>query len=359
MTVKHSRIEAPPYVEVWFTDDVRQDINTLCAVCPTEVGWVGLVEEIPLNNGGTAYQVYEIFVPTQQCSSTVTLIDPEATAKEVLKYLEDNNRHDEEFNLRYWGHSHVDMAVNPSPQDEKEFLEYYTKQSYPYVIRGIHNRKGDTNVSMFIRDSAGAWRFDSVPSFTIRDDREEREAKWKAILKERVTESVRDITHVMHGKPWGFNRYGGQYDEMGWFADEDDTDPNVATTSLTKKTVSNGDVKDDTVGDTAKKTYDELDVRHQLWRSRFPNWPYLTYPPKLGTDGVWDEADWTLEDWRKAEEVLQKRGLTSVFESSSPADWFARTDDYDDDNFLEDEDIEDIVVAKATEEEQQLYNNDC
>jgi len=112
-------------------------IQKAIMMCPDEVGWLGLVEE---NEEEREYLVTDIFVPSQVVSGTETDIAEDAMS-ELACTLESPEK------LRYWGHSHVNMGVGPSVQDEEQTAEYL--EHVDYFIRGIYNKKGASKVDVF------------------------------------------------------------------------------------------------------------------------------------------------------------------------------------------------------------------
>jgi len=107
--------------------------------CQKEVGFLGLVEA-----HARGYTITDLFVPEQNVRHTETDINAASIAA-LASALIDNNQ--DPNKLLFWGHSHVNMAVNPSAQDEdqiNEFLEYT-----PLFIRGIYNKKRERKIDVY------------------------------------------------------------------------------------------------------------------------------------------------------------------------------------------------------------------
>ena len=129
----------PP--SVYYTQDAWDIIAYLVNAVETEVGWLGLVDILDDGN----YLITDIYVPEQTVNGTETDITAETLCNLVIE-LEENNKESEK--LFYWGHSHVNMGVSPSTQDEiqiEEFLENGCKQ----FIRGIYNKRGASKVDVY------------------------------------------------------------------------------------------------------------------------------------------------------------------------------------------------------------------
>ncbi len=120
---------------VWYSNKAWLKIKRVVGMCPEEVGWLGTVDRV---DGG--YIVTDIFVPKQVVTGTECDIEAEDLAQLVhdLDYPE---------NLFYWGHSHVNMGVSPSVQDENQTGEYLEHNDV--FIRGIYNKRGDSKVDVF------------------------------------------------------------------------------------------------------------------------------------------------------------------------------------------------------------------
>ncbi len=124
-----------PSPNVWYTNRAFQKMQTAIIMCQDEVGWLGTVDEV---KGG--YLITDIFVPKQTVHGTETEILPEDLANIVSEI-------DEPEKLLFWGHSHVNMSVSPSVQDEAQTEEYL--DDVDFFIRGIYNKKGASKVDVF------------------------------------------------------------------------------------------------------------------------------------------------------------------------------------------------------------------
>ena len=131
---------------VQYTNRAWQKMKKVIAMCTEEVGWLGTVDKV-----GVGYLVTDIFVPKQVVTATECDIEADALADLVheLDYPE---------NLYYWGHSHVNMGVSPSGQDEQQTSEYLEHNDI--FIRAIYNKKGASKVDVF--DMVAGIQYQSV-----------------------------------------------------------------------------------------------------------------------------------------------------------------------------------------------------
>lgn len=173
--------EAPRHrtPDVMYTTEAWQTIRYIVAQCSAEVGWLGLVEYYAESN---VYLITDIFVPPQEVTGVTTEIESDAMAELANKLLDQDI---DTSKLYYWGHSHVNMGVSPSTQDERQLDEYL--EHCPVFIRGIYNKKGDSKVDVFDTNEGVVFQcVDNYPTHDVMPD--ELVASLKNTLKKNVTE---------------------------------------------------------------------------------------------------------------------------------------------------------------------------
>lgn len=126
---------------VFYTEEVDAAIRYLVDNVATEVGWLGLVETLDDGN----YLVTDLYVPEQTVSGTETDIDAETLCALAME-IEQAGKESEK--LLYWGHSHVNMDVGPSSQDEIQ-IEEFLDNGCQIFIRGIYNKRGASKVDVY------------------------------------------------------------------------------------------------------------------------------------------------------------------------------------------------------------------
>lgn len=136
---------------VYYSPKAWVKIQLAIQECANEVGWLGTVATLP--NG---YLIEDIYVPKQTVSATETDIDEDAMADLAMQLMDQGI---DPSTLIYWGHSHVNMGVTPSGQDEDQLAEFL--QHCPLFIRGIYNKKGAAKVDIF--DANTGLIYQSVP----------------------------------------------------------------------------------------------------------------------------------------------------------------------------------------------------
>jgi len=207
--------------EVLFTLKAWTQIKAAVEHCNEEVSWLGLADRF---NDSNSFIIEEIFIPQQNVHATTTEITPEGQV-ELYEMLiaegVDTNR------LRYHGHSHHSMGVNPSHQDNTEFLDF--DDDFPFFIRTIHNKKGDIQADVIDRES-GLY-LEELETDIVFDDNEE--------IRAAVFDAVKNNVSKMQGTTRAGYNYGlyqrtpgvktltpakqneKYWRQQGWIMDED------------------------------------------------------------------------------------------------------------------------------------------
>lgn len=165
--------------QVFYTPEVAEKMRFIVEYCQKEVGWMGLVEKV-----GKDFLITDVFVPEQDVTSVETDIDDAAIHKLATELLQDGK---DPSKLYAWFHSHVNMAVHPSKQDEEEAARFL--DMCPVLIRGIINKRGEYKVDVYYRD-AGIIHLNvtaGVKPYRFNTDQyNELKAELNANVKERV-----------------------------------------------------------------------------------------------------------------------------------------------------------------------------
>jgi hypothetical protein len=208
---------------VYYTPRAHLKMQHLVRKCSKEVGWMCMVKEVATR----VYVIYEILIPEQ----TVTAVETDITATgmagltdEMLDVLEEN------AGMYAWFHSHVNMGVSPSNQDEEQVAEFLEGQKV--FIRGIVNKHGASKVDVYYPELGIA--FNCVETDVLWDvlDKDDMALMDKQI-KERVKEPV-IVNHNVNNRVYGANNPNG-FQQLGRASgprttlsnlDDDNDDPN-------------------------------------------------------------------------------------------------------------------------------------
>lgn len=165
---------------VYFTPEVYKQMQFIVDHCKQEVGWMGLVNDM----GNNVYVIDKIYIPEQTVSSTETDISSEAMANLALEIMNDN---EDPSRMYAWFHSHVNMAVSPSAQDENQVAEFV--ENCPIFIRGIMNKKENLKVDVYYRDYNTAYNCVKTNIWTDPISKEQT-TKLTEIIKQNVKQKV-------------------------------------------------------------------------------------------------------------------------------------------------------------------------
>jgi hypothetical protein len=210
--------------KVLMTPEVQRDQEILCHEAGSdEIGWLGCVKR---NQEDNTFLVYKILpLPRQEVHSATTEILPEGLCELMTDLLESGDITPEEANdIRYWGHSHVNMGVTPSGQDSSQMdaLTANVKEANSvnrFFIRCITNKKGDYNFAIFQYDLGIALK-DANWSLALErsDDRVEY---WKAQIEDKVSEIRTTYKKIGYGaqhyngyKGGGQGNFGNGFEEF-------------------------------------------------------------------------------------------------------------------------------------------------
>lgn len=124
-------------------------IQTIVEKSKEEVGWLSCVDK-SIEDGIITYNINKVYVPKQDVHAVTCEITDEGLQELYEGFILSGQ--DEIVNkLRCWGHSHVNMGVSPSSQDETQFLEF--SQNCDFFIRLIVNKQDDINISILDKEN--------------------------------------------------------------------------------------------------------------------------------------------------------------------------------------------------------------
>ena len=129
---------------VYITREAKTWIDAIVSQHSEEVGWMGIVDKDDDNN----YIISEIFYPKNDLTTGTTCEIHSGAQADMMRYYVNKNEDYKIPKIKFWGHSHVNMGVGPSGQDDKQGLEY-AHSNGDYMIRGIFNKKGDYNITIY------------------------------------------------------------------------------------------------------------------------------------------------------------------------------------------------------------------
>lgn len=193
--------------------------------CSDEVGWLCTATK---DNEGD-YIIHDAILFDQEVSATTTEITPEGLSNFAEKLLKQENGMEIWNNIRVWGHSHVNMGVSPSGQDNLQ-MDTFTESGHDWFIRIIANKQGDFKVDIF--DFKNGLIYLDAPWYKMLTEQEEQineqiknyqeslkklqndritkiESKIKEEIKEKVKKKAYNYTNNVYGHGgWAGYNYG-------------------------------------------------------------------------------------------------------------------------------------------------------
>ena len=197
----------PSEPSIYFTREAWVKQCHLVHKCTMEVGWFALVD---YDENDNSFTITELVIPKQEVTHAETDIGKEDLAGAAMELIEAGKDTSKMF---AWFHSHVDMGVSPSVQDEyqvEDFLEDLADQpEVPAFIRGIQNKKGDLKLDVYYIQHGVAYQ--NVDFTVIHDD----DPQW---LKDIEGEITTKVSARVQGQYNG--GFGGGRHNMGKSQDE-------------------------------------------------------------------------------------------------------------------------------------------
>ena len=144
-----------------------------------EVGWLGTVDK-----QGNVYTITDVYLFDQEVHGATTEISPEGLADFATKLLEQPDGMEIWNSMKMWGHSHVNMGITPSGQDNKQ-MEELSQIGHDFFLRLICNKKGDMGIDLY--DYEAGVEYHNVPWLIEHDVMDEATFQLHVRLQELKT----------------------------------------------------------------------------------------------------------------------------------------------------------------------------
>ena len=162
---------------IYISEQAFKDMMIIVGEVKTEVGWLGDVQKL-----GSDYLINEIFITEQEVSMGTTEMSVEGMAKLCQKLVKREDAEEICNNLKFWGHSHVNMQVEPSGTDDQQMEKF----SYnDFFIRGILNKKGEMKFWLYIYEYG--LMIEDVPWMIHIEPEEDRADELRKIIDKAAT----------------------------------------------------------------------------------------------------------------------------------------------------------------------------
>lgn len=217
---------------VLFSSDAILKMKLYTKEVNDEVGWLGTVNKI-----GNNYYVSDVFLFEQDVHGTTTEITPEGLTTFAEEILQEEDGVEKWNNMKLWGHSHVNMGVFASSQDDKQIKEL--KANTDFFIRVIMNKKDEIKIDIVDddvvvenadfaeinnQDVTNLLKLIEEAKAQIEEMKLKREEELAVEVKKEVKEKVREKRSAITAI--GMGHYGSFYgrDSYTRYLDEDNYD---------------------------------------------------------------------------------------------------------------------------------------
>lgn len=171
-----------------------EKMKAYVTLCDKEIGWLGTATQ-----SGNTVTIHDMFLFEQEAHATTCEINEQA----VAKWYEDMfNTHENGMEIvntmRVWGHSHVNMGIGASGQDDTQFKEL-SKNVDDFFIRIIANKKGDMQLDYY--DAKTGLIFNNIEwQYIVSVDLD--------AIKKEIAEKVKVKTYTQYNtKPYNTKPY--------------------------------------------------------------------------------------------------------------------------------------------------------
>jgi hypothetical protein len=175
--------------------------------CQKEIGWLGTVSKYD-----NILLIEDVFLFKQEVHSATCEITPDGLSEFATELLSKPNGVDIWNKIKLWGHSHVNMSVSPSGQDNSQ-MKTFGEQS-EWFLRVIANKNGEMEFTLY--DFKASLIFENVRWIERKERSKELEEQIKNEIKDKVTEKTYTITSYGSGA----KSYGNYWDDFGYGYDE-------------------------------------------------------------------------------------------------------------------------------------------
>lgn len=173
------------FPQLYISDEAFNKMLEYIDQCTLEIGWLGSAMR---NNKD--YYLHDVYLFEQEVHSATTEITEQGLSNFAMEVMQYENGMEIWNSMRVWGHSHVNMAVSPSAQDEKQ-MDLFTQNPNEFFIRIIGNKKGEMKIDV--------WDFDlgviyEDLNYTVVYEESKRETI--NIIQERISSLKRELERI-------------------------------------------------------------------------------------------------------------------------------------------------------------------
>lgn len=168
----------------------------------TEIGWLGAIEKLESGD----FYISDVFLLEQEVHSTNTTITEDGQSNFIMELIQNDKKHLLD-KIKFWGHSHVNMSVSPSAQDDDTLEQLKPDVDPDFFLRGIFNKRGEAKYTLYyythgiVLDNV-KWELENIVD-------EELASAVKAEIKQKVTNKT-----VVYQRPAVVRHSGGHFSHL-------------------------------------------------------------------------------------------------------------------------------------------------
>ena len=175
---------------LFINNDAYLKMQEYIAQSKKEIGWLGTC-----SRQDNDYIINNVYLFDQEVHETTCEITEEGLNKFALELMEKPNGMDIWNNICLWGHSHVNMGVLPSSQDNKQLDFFLKNMKEGFFIRYIGNKTGE--IGLEIVDIDKNIILDET-EINIKRVMTEEDVKQIVSLEEEIKELNEKIFNIKH-----------------------------------------------------------------------------------------------------------------------------------------------------------------
>jgi hypothetical protein len=189
LQIPHLKVDTAVKPKIIISTEAGLKMHTLVSNCAKEIGWHGFVERID----DMTYKITDIVVYPQTVTGTTVTVDELDYAQWLMTLSTEQVRQ-----MRFQGHSHVNMACNPSPVDTDLYNKYLASlKEDDFYIFFICNKHG--SLTAFLYDLKTNTKYNTSDIEIIKET--DKSSWWnevKAMIKETKPITVNQSTIFKH-----------------------------------------------------------------------------------------------------------------------------------------------------------------
>ena len=200
-------------------------MNMIIDIADKEVGWLGTVDHDTPSN---TYYIDDVYIVEQTVSGAETDMSPENIANFFDSHIDIANR------VNFWGHSHVDMATNPSHQDKKQVDSLMEDLDYLVIVIG--NKQQDLYTAVITKE----FYYENVKHSIYLEEDSLLRAELELDILQKVNERaiiMPKVSKLMASNPYGYHNY---YEEDYGNAFDSFSDKTTSFVELERERVEKG-----------------------------------------------------------------------------------------------------------------------